>query len=73
MRLMATKEDTLATTTAAPRLLTSRQVGDLLGVSITSVQRLVGKGVLQPVRLGPNGLFRFRREDVEAIIRGEGP
>jgi excisionase family DNA binding protein len=63
----------MATTATEPRLLTAKEVGALLGVSSKHVAWLVREGKLESVRLGGSGWHRFRREDVEAFIRGDSP
>lgn len=55
-----------------PALLTSREVQDYLRLSSTRVSELVAAGVLRPVRLTPRGNLRFRADDIEALVRGEG-
>jgi len=57
----------------SPRLLTSGQVAEILGVSRERVQILARQGTLTPIRFGPKGRLRFRVEDVERLIAGEGP
>jgi DNA-binding transcriptional MerR regulator len=52
------------------RLLTSREVAVMLGITRQRVHRLSQIGVLDPVRLVPGGDLRFRIEDVERLIRG---
>ena len=47
-------------------LMTSEQVADLMGVSITTVRRWERSGTLPGVRIGR--LIRFRAADVEALI-----
>lgn len=55
----------------APRLLSTRTVAAMLGVSAWRVRALVKEGVLEPVRLGgEHGKLRFRVEDVERLIAG---
>ena len=51
-------------------ILSSPEVGSMIGKSSRSVQRLAHAGVLKPVtRLpGPNGPFLFRRDEVERYI-----
>lgn len=50
-------------------LLTSSQVGAILGKSARTVQRMVDAGSLTPAQKlpGPNGAYLFRRADVEAL------
>lgn len=50
-------------------LLTSPQVGLILGKSARTVQRMAGAGELPVAHKipGPNGAFLFRRSDIEAL------
>lgn len=52
--------------TAAARLLSIREVANVLGVHRNTVHRLVNAGELHPVRIGR--LPRFRPGDVEAFL-----
>jgi excisionase family DNA binding protein len=56
----------------APRLLTTRQVAERLGVEPDTVRHLAKIAVLPPIRFGPKGLYRFRPEDVEALLTPRG-
>lgn len=58
-----------ATTTV--RLLTTREVADLLRVSEWRIRELVAEGILHPLRLSTRGRMRFRVEEVERLIAGE--
>lgn len=49
-------------------LLTSGQVARRLGVSTTTVRRLVTDGSLAAVRLRERGDLRFLAEDVERLV-----
>jgi len=51
-----------------PQLLTTAEVADLLRLSRDSVQKLVAEGVLHPIRLTAKGNFRFRRDEIDALI-----
>ena len=57
--------------TTAP-LLTSPEVGALLGRSSRTVHRLVEAGELKPAMKlsGPNGAYLFRAEDVQRLLSG---
>lgn len=55
-----------------PLVLTTREVADALRLSTWRVLDLVSSGVLQPIRLGKRGHYRFRRTDIERLIAGEG-
>jgi excisionase family DNA binding protein len=59
-------------TTAPPRLLRAKEVAHILGVDPSRVRELVANGDLPSVRLGAHGWHRFRLEDVERLISGEG-
>lgn len=59
-------EDTRRDTEYVERLLSVRQVCDLLGVSRPSIYRLMGSGELPVVKIGDRSLFRPR--DVEALV-----
>lgn len=59
-------------TIAPPRLLRAKEVARILGVDPGRVRELVATGDLPSVRLGAQGWHRFRLEDVERLISGEG-
>ncbi len=59
-------------TTAAYRLLSAAEVARVLNVSRETVLKYVAGGYLPSVRVGEKGRHRFRPEDVERLIRGEG-
>jgi excisionase family DNA binding protein len=52
----------------APRLLTSRQAAERLGVGPDTIRHLAKTAVLPPIRFGERGLLRFRPEDVDALL-----
>lgn len=52
--------------------LTTSEVAELFKISAESVRNWVRTGKLGAVKL-PGGKIRFRREDIEAIERGEQP
>lgn len=56
----------------APRLYRASEVARLLGISTERVRELVASGELPSIRLGGTGWHRFRAEDVERLIAGEG-
>jgi hypothetical protein len=58
--------------TAPPRLLRAKEVADILGAAPDRVRALVASGDLPSVRLSEHGWHRFRLEDVERLISGEG-
>ena len=62
----------MTTVAVAPRLLRASEVAGILGVSTDKVRDLVADRVLEPVRLGNRGWYRFRVEDVERLIAGTG-
>lgn len=49
-------------------LLTSAEVAELLRVSRSTVTRYARLGQLPVIRL-PSGYLRFRREDIERLLR----
>jgi len=49
--------------------LTTTQVADIAGVTISTVTRWAAAGKLTPIQpSGPRGELRFRRADVEAVV-----
>ena len=44
------------------------EVRDLLGVHIETLRRMDKQGKLKAVRLGPKGMRRYRKADVEKLI-----
>lgn len=64
---MKTVEDVPTAVRQRLEMLTTRQVCDLLQVSRTWVSREAAAGRLPHVRIGRQ--YRFRAEDVEALIR----
>jgi len=50
-------------------LLRTGEVGQLLGVHVNTVRRLSQKGILKSYRIGTRGDRRFRREDVDAVLK----
>lgn len=62
------------TATAAPpdqRLLLPREVAEILGYSVRTLQRLVAANEIEHVRLRGRSL-RFKREHVQAYIDSHG-
>ena len=53
------------------RLLTAREVAELLGVSTETVLRWARRGELPAIRL-PGGAIRFREDELDALARGAG-
>jgi excisionase family DNA binding protein len=57
-------------------MLTTGDVGQLLGLHPNTVRRWSQKGILKVYHIGPRGDRRFRREDVDAFLgeeKGSGP
>jgi excisionase family DNA binding protein len=56
---------------ASPELLTTGEVAETLGVSVSTVKRLVGFGAgrLPAVKVGGRSV-RYRRSDVDELVRG---
>ena len=52
-------------------VLTLEEVAQLLKVSIYTIKREVDKGNLKGKKI--RSMWRFRREDVDAYLRGEAP
>ncbi len=50
-------------------LLTAQEVAERLSVHVESVRRWTRQGDLAAVRL-PSGRYRYRTEDVAAMVRG---
>jgi excisionase family DNA binding protein len=69
---MAQNKEESVTTIAPARLLRAKEVARMLGVTPWRVRELVANGDLPSVRLGAHGWHRFRLEDVERLIAGEG-
>jgi excisionase family DNA binding protein len=49
-------------------VMTAAEVGELLGIPISTVYRLARNGTLPSTRLGRT--VRFLRDDVEGVLRG---
>lgn len=64
MGVRATNAPEAAVVSPFARLLTARQVAELLGVSTETVLRWTRRGVLPGIRL-PSGALRFRVEAIE--------
>jgi excisionase family DNA binding protein len=50
------------------RLLSSREVARIVGVSLETVQLWVRSGRLRAIRVGPHGRYRIRERDVEQLF-----
>lgn len=59
----------LNATIESPALLTQRQAAEILGISKSAMARLLAAGSLEPVRIAGLGRPKYRRVDVEALIR----
>jgi len=53
-------------------LLNQRQAAERLGVSRRTLGRLVESGTVRPIRIAGLGRPRFRRDEIERLIAGEG-
>ncbi len=62
-----------STNETQPALLTQRETADLLGVSKKTMRRLLVSGVLEPVRIAGLAHPRYRRSDVERLVREGSP
>jgi len=56
--------------TATPLLLSRLNAAAVLGVSLDTIENLIARGELQPVRFGR--AVRIRRSDVEDLIKRGG-
>jgi excisionase family DNA binding protein len=56
-----------------PELLTQIQVARVLGLSKRSTQEAIAAGALEPVRIPGLRRPKYRRADVDRLIRGESP
>lgn len=57
-----------------PALLNQREAAAILGISPRSMLRLLAAGSLEPVWIAGLGRPRYRRADVEALVRdGRSP
>lgn len=54
---------------AKPGLLPVKEAAGMMGVSKRTVERMVERGEIRPVRIGR--LVKFRRNDVEKVIHGK--
>jgi len=50
-------------------MLTTSDVAKLLGLHVNTVRRWSKRRILKSYRIGPRGDRRFRREDVEDLLR----
>lgn len=56
-----------------PELLTIAEAADQFDVHPHTVRRWIKEGRINPSVTLPSGRVRFRREDIEAIVRGDSP
>lgn len=60
--------------TREAELLTVAETAQVLGVSPQWLYKLIARNAapLQPMRLSPNGQYRFSRRQLERYVAGEG-
>jgi excisionase family DNA binding protein len=58
-------------TAVRSQLIRLSQAAQILGVGVWTIRRLIDEGALEPVRFGPNGWTRIRRDDVDRLIAGD--
>jgi excisionase family DNA binding protein len=56
-----------------PRLMTSREAAELLGVCVATIRRAVREGGLPAVRLRPRGTLLFSRSVIDQILYAGHP
>lgn len=56
--------------TSLPTLLTAVEVAEEFRLAPATVRRWAREGRIERIQL-PSGLYRFRREDIEAILSGD--
>lgn len=56
--------------TSLPTLLTAVEVAEEFRLDPATVRRWAREGRIERIKL-PTGLYRFRREDIKAILDGE--
>ncbi len=57
--------------TRLPELLQTREAAKVLGVTTTTVRKHIETGELHALRLGANGNYRIRRDDLEQFLEPE--
>lgn len=78
VRRLGTKADATADTKVVlsvseqARFLTATEAAAALGVSYWTLRRLVDDGALRAIQYRRGGHLRFRREDVERLLKPEG-
>ena len=53
-------------------MLTTSEVGQLLGIHVNTVRRWSKKGILRAYRISPRGDRRFRRQDIDRFLEEGG-
>jgi len=53
-------------------MLTTSEVARILNVHINTVRRWSNQGALKAYRIGSRGDRRFRKDDVDALFKGNG-
>jgi len=72
LRFEETRQALRGTESLTPRLLTSTEVADQLGVSRSTMARAVRAGKVRPAVVTPGGHYRFTPMSVTAIAAGLG-
>ena len=62
----------MANRKAIDGMLTINEVAELLNVHINTVRRWSNQGTLKAYRVGSRGDRRFRQEDIDSFLVGEG-
>lgn len=52
-------------------LMSRQQVAELFGLNVMTIYKWARKGLLTPIKIGPKTV-RFRRSDVEALMKEKG-
>jgi predicted DNA-binding transcriptional regulator AlpA len=65
--------NTQTQTAERPELLKMVEVAQMLGVSRVTAWKVAKSGNLKPVHIPGLGTPRYRRADIDALIRGEEP
>jgi len=53
-------------------MLTTSEVARILNVHINTIRRWSNQGILKSYRIGSRGDRRFKKNDVDAILEGDG-
>ena len=51
-----------------PLLLTMKQATERLNVSLSTLERMISKGVIPLIRLGPDGPKRIRTDHIDRLL-----